>query len=81
MKHFEPAYNSRGDSPVDLSGREGYEPEHTAEELRISELETALGVIVGNATIIPDPSMQGATDCYAVTLDDISNAIRLLTKK
>ena len=25
MKHFEPQYNERGDSPVDLSGREGYD--------------------------------------------------------
>lgn len=31
-----------------------------------------LAVIVANAVMIPDPSMQGSTDCYAVPLDDIA---------
>jgi hypothetical protein len=37
-------------------------------------LRAALEVIVANAEIIPDPHMSGATDIYAVPLDDIDTA-------
>lgn len=30
----------------------------------------AASTLVTNAVLIPDPRMDGATDCYAVTLDD-----------
>lgn len=33
-----------------------------------------LRTIVLNARVIPDPNMSGATDCYAVPLDDIEAA-------
>ena len=39
-----------------------------------SPLRAALKVIVANAEIIPDPHMSGATDIYAVPIDDIDNA-------
>jgi hypothetical protein len=39
-----------------------------------------LDIIVTNARMIPDPAMQGATDIYAVPLDDIDNAEELLKK-
>jgi hypothetical protein len=37
-----------------------------------------LGIIVQNAEVQPDASMKGATDCYAVPLDDIEAARTLL---
>lgn len=39
-----------------------------------------LAVIVANAVLIPDPRMAGATDCYAVPLDDIEAAKTALAK-
>ena len=38
----------------------------------------ALQVIVENARLIPDPQMEGMTDCFAVPLDDIETACRVL---
>ena len=38
----------------------------------------ALQVIVANARMIPDPQMEGTTDCFAVPLDDIETACRVL---
>lgn len=52
-----------------------------AQSARIAELERALDIIVLNATIQPDARMEGATDCYAVPLDDIESARALLAKK
>jgi hypothetical protein len=40
----------------------------------IADLQAALQNIVTNASIQPDASMGGATDCYAVPLDDIEHA-------
>lgn len=36
-----------------------------------SELHQQLTCIRLNAKLVPDPAMQGATDCYTVPLDDI----------
>lgn len=44
------------------------------------ELLEALSNILANARLIPDPSMQGATDVYAVPLDDIEAAVAVLAK-
>ena len=41
-------------------------------------LLAALANIVANAVMQPDASMAGATDCYAVPLDDIEAARRAL---
>ena len=38
----------------------------------------ALAIIIGNARLVPDPAMDGATDCYAVPLDDIDAARKLV---
>ena len=45
-----------------------------------AEIVVALENIIRNAVIQPDASMKGATDCYAVTLDDIENAREVLAK-
>jgi len=39
-----------------------------------------LGVIVANAVIGPDATMQGSTDCYHVPVDDIDLAREWLTE-
>lgn len=44
------------------------------------KLQEVLSVIVANAEVIRDPRMNGATDCYAVPLDDIEAAKELLAK-
>lgn len=38
----------------------------------------ALDCIVLNARLVPDPDRNGATDCYAVPLEDIERARELL---
>lgn len=45
------------------------------------ELHQALSNIVLNARMIPDPSMQGATDIYTVPMDDIDAARNLITAR
>jgi len=42
------------------------------------KLYEVLSIIVTNAQMIPDPRMEGATDTYAVPLDDILAAQKLL---
>lgn len=49
-------------------------------ETKASAMIELLTIIVANAKMIPDPSMQGATDIYAVPLGDIEAAKFLLTK-
>ena len=44
------------------------------------ELLGMLEVIVANAVIQPDASMQGTTDCYAVPLADIDAARAFIAK-
>ena len=44
------------------------------QSVRLSEVLDLLEVIVANAVVVPDPRMQGSTDCYAVPLDDIEAA-------
>lgn len=43
-----------------------------------NKAEELLRIIVLNAELIPDPRMQGATDCYRVPCDDIEDARKLL---
>lgn len=43
-------------------------------EAERDRLRDALECIVHNAVEIPDPRMDGTTDCYAVPLDDIGAA-------
>lgn len=44
------------------------------------DLQRCLSIIVTNAMLVPDPSMQGATDLYGVPLDDIADAGELLER-
>lgn len=44
------------------------------------EMYELLAVILANAEVIPDPRMGGATECYAVPLDDIEGIRALLLK-
>lgn len=39
-----------------------------------ADLLAALDILIANARLIPDPGMAGATDCYAVPMDDIEAA-------
>jgi hypothetical protein len=39
-----------------------------------------LSIIHGNARVIPDIYMQGATDCYAVPLDDVDAIPKVMLK-
>lgn len=41
-------------------------------------LRDALADLVANAVRIPDPTMNGSTDCYRVPMDDIFAAHRAL---
>lgn len=36
-----------------------------------NELRELAAILITNAELIPDPRRNGATDCYAVTLDDL----------
>lgn len=36
-----------------------------------NELRELASILITNAEMIPDPRREGATDCYAVTLDDL----------
>jgi hypothetical protein len=45
------------------------------------ELYEALTTIVANATIIPDPEMDGKTDCYAVPIFDIEQVAAQALRK
>ena len=44
------------------------------------ELLEALDIIVCNAVLQPDAAMSGATDCYAVPIDDIEAARAAIAK-
>lgn len=44
------------------------------------DLLAMLEIMVANAELIPDPRMNGSTDVYAVPLDDVEEARRLLEK-
>lgn len=44
------------------------------------QLIDALFNIILNAQVVPDPQADGATDCFAVPLDDIEAARALLAK-
>ena len=44
----------------------------------IEEFKTAMWNIAMNGEIIKDPRMEGATDCYAISLEDFESAMRLL---
>ena len=44
------------------------------------DLLEALDIIVCNAVLQPDAAMSGATDCYAVPIDDIEAARAALAK-
>ena len=39
----------------------------------LEALEEASSILVGNATTIPDPTMDGATDCWRGPLWDLEN--------
>lgn len=57
--------------------------EHQSDAQRFAaseELLEVLRIIIANATVIADPRMEGATDCYAVPLDDIEAARSAITK-
>src|SRR5688572_14123594 len=42
-----------------------------AEHDKHNELRELASILITNAEMIPDPRREGATDCYAVTLDDL----------
>ena len=44
------------------------------------DLVRALQIVCANASLMPDPKMQGTTDCYGVPLDDIDEARALLAQ-
>lgn len=50
-------------------------------EGEIAEYREALSIIVMNAALIPDPATGESTDCYAVPIDDIEEAMRALNRK
>ena len=61
-----------------------FDTENQLEDARLiaaaPELRAALRIIVANAQIIPDASMGGATDIYAVPLGDIDAARAAIAK-
>lgn len=44
------------------------------------ELLRAIDIVVQNASLIPDPKMEGLTDCYRVPLEDIDTLRALIAK-
>lgn len=78
----DPARSKAGFLPPIVQGleAEAYEEHRERAELlvrcanRYQELVDILGVIVANAKMVPDMTMNGTTDTYVVPIDDIEKA-------
>ncbi len=69
---------TNADFPVGTSNPDPVEIMAANFEDTIERLHEALSCICLNASIQPDRAMGGATDCYAVPLDDIQNGRAVL---
>lgn len=62
MKHFEPQYNERGDSPVDISGREGYDPERWLFTFGFGHVDPRTGDSLANHYVVIEGDINESRD-------------------